>query len=527
MASQISDFTSRERSELMTRILSSDLHGKRIYLLGSAEFGPVNEPILVKTTAGVHNKFGTIGSLIEAFHEVKYVSTTNMVYLVKTTGEHAVARLNVNIQGGEVIEDGLILVSSQANELFNQVKILVDISQMTITFPAETKKDPIVYKYADYPNMSLFVNAINQDTKNGKSFIYAYYNVAPETPVVDSLYVVNPTVAYFYGGESGLNYSKNLYYSCLAKSYDVLESHEIDIIVPVDAFIDDIYPDDSEAPMRYNMTYYKHDKDYLTETTTGVKRSFLDQLINFCIRQMNFGLITTGIMGFNSSYRYWSRYLSEADDIVAMYAAAMEWNLKQCENPWYSFLVSVVGGDICYNRGSIIDNGYLAYAAFCADTLITSGTTNIPISNSIKIWHEFSEDVLKELAESGIVTYRHSPLYRTPVIYDGITASSEDENLKLYCNVRMIQMAISNINAMFQWYIGKDMKELMSYRIIHDDLNNILTVLKQRDVITSFEYKIVPYYATGEIKVYLSLKTNYMIKAIQICSVINVWYVQE
>lgn len=527
MARQVTDYPSDERNALIQRILESDLHGRRIYLIGSAEFGPVNEPILVKSTAGVHNKFGLKGSLIEAFHEVKYVSTNNMVYLVKTTGEHAVARLNVNLKHDEVIEDGLILVISQANELFNKTKILIDISQITITFPPEAQKDPITYKYADYPNMSMFVNAINQDTKQGKSFVYAYYNVCSDTSLTDAFYTVNPTTVYFYGGESGLNYSKNLYYSCLARTYDILESHEIDIVVPVDAFIDDIYPDDSDAPMRYNMEFYKHDKDYLTETTSGVKRSFLDQLINFCIRQLNFGIMTTGIMGFNSSYRYWSRYLSEADDISVMYKAAMEYNLKHCQNPWYSFLVNVVAGDICYNKGSIIDNGYLAYAAFCADTIITSGTTNIPISDTVKIWHEFSEDVLKELSDAGIVTYRYSPLYDTPVIYDGVTACVQDENWKLYANVRMVQMAISYINQLFQWYIGRDMTELIRYRIIHQDLSAIFRVLRQRDIITEASFKIVPTYATGEIKVYLTLKTLYMIKAVQLCSVINVQYIQE
>lgn len=527
MAKQLSDYNSDERAALISKILSSDLHGKRIYLIGTAEFGPVNEPILVRTTAGVHNKFGTQGTLIDAFHAVKYVSTDNQVYLVKTTGEHSVAYLNVNIKGGEVINDGLVLTISQANELFNETRILIDVSQMTITFPKEAKKDPIVYKYSDYPNMSRFVNAINQDTKNGKSFVYAYYNVAPEVPVMDSLYSVNPTIVYFNGGECGLTYSKNLYYSCLERTYDILESHEIDIIIPVDAFIDDVYPDDSAAPMRYNMTYYKHDKDYLTETTTGYKRTFLNQLINFCIRQLHFGMVTTGIMGFNSSYKYWSRYLYESDDIAVMYEAALEYNLKQCDNPWYSFLVSVVAGDICYNKGTIIDNGYLAYAALCANTSYISGTTNIPISDSIKIWHEFSEDVLKELAESGIVTYRHSPLYNTPVIYDGITASTKDENLKLYCNVRMIQLAVSYINQLFQWYIGQNIEDLIKRKIMKQDLDTILISLESSNIITHYEYKIIPNYAAGEIRVYLALKTNYMIKSIHVCSVINLEYIQE
>lgn len=521
------EYPQTQREELIKQILSSDLHGKRIYLIGSAEYGPVNEPILLKSTVGVHNKFGKRGTLVEAFHALKYVSKNNMVYLVKSTGEHAVAFLNVDIESGEVINDGLILVSSEANELFNEMRILIDVSQMTITFPAQCNKPPIVYKYSDYPNIDRLVYAINKDTKDGKSFIYAYHNVAAETPILSAFYSVNPTIVYFNGGESGLNYSKNLYYFCLNKTYDILESHEIDIVVPVDAFIDDIYPDDSNSPMRYNMTYYQKDKDYLTENNYKRKRSFLDQLINFCIRQLNFGMVTTGIMGFNSSYKYWNRYLYESDDIAEMYKAAMEYNLACCENPWYSFLVSCVAGDIAYNKGTIIDNGYLAYAALCGDTIITSGTANIPITNTINIWHEFSEDVLCDLADSGIVTFRHSPLYDTPVVYDGITAMRDDENLKLYCNVRMIQMVISYINQLFQWYIGRNLDELINRGIMESDLKFIFNSLLSRGIITNADFKIVPTYATGHVKLYLRLKTNYMIKAIQLCSMINVQYIQE
>ena len=68
---------SEKRDRLIEEILSSDLHGKKIYILGSAEFGPTNEPILCKSTVGVKTKFGTRGSLIDAFHKIKYVSKDN------------------------------------------------------------------------------------------------------------------------------------------------------------------------------------------------------------------------------------------------------------------------------------------------------------------------------------------------------------------------------------------------------------------------------------------------------------------
>lgn len=528
MAEQTSQELRNQRKNLINEILQDSLHGKRIYLLGSAEFGPTNEPIMVKSTVGLYNKFGKHGTLIDAFHALKYTSKTNTVYLVKTTGEHATAYLNVNIQDGEIIEDGFTLVSSQSNELFNDIEFIVDISGITIIFPSELSINKKVYKYEDYPTIDKLASAINKDTKQKKSYVYAYYSVDPATPTKHAFFVCNSTHVYMYGGQCGLNYSKNLLYNCLNNTYDILESHDIDIVIPVDAFMDDIYPDDSEGTQyQYNMKYYQSTKDYLTEDFTGKRLSFMDQLLQFCLRQLNFGVVTTGIIGYNPSYKYWSKYLSESDDIAQMYKACFEYNLACCENPFYSFLVSVVAGDIRYNRGTITDNGYLAYAALCSDTIVTSGTTNIPISKSVSLHHEFSEEILKDLADTGIVTFRQSPLYNTPVIYDGITASPQDKNLKLYCNVRMIQMCISYINRLFQYYIGHNIVELIEQDIITDDLNSILSALYNRNIITSYSFNIVPNYAKGEIKVYLSLMTCYMVKAVQLCSVINVEFAEE
>lgn len=526
MAKQI---TAQMRQDLIAEIMNDNRHGKRIYLLGSAEYGPTNEPILVRSTVGLYNKFGKNGTLIDAFHALKYTSKNNMVYLVKTTGEHSMAYLNVNIDnGGEIIEDAFILHSSESNEIFNEIEILVDVDGMTFKYPDGLGLPNKKYIYANYRNIQEFTDAINTDTKNRKNCIYAYFSVDASTPVENAFFVCNPTIVYMYGGQCGLGYSKNLLYNCLERTYEMLESHDIDIIIPVDAFMDDIYPDDSPGmEHRYNKAYYQSTKDYLTENFAGQPQSFMDQLIQFCVRQLNFGLVTNGIIGYNSSYKHWSKYLSEADDIARMYTACYDYNLACCKNPFYAFLVSVVGGDIQYNKGTIIDNGCYAYAALCADTIITSGTTNIPISNSISLYHEFSEEVLKELADKGIVTFRHSPLYNTPVVYDGVTGTTEDENLKLYCNVRMIQMCMSYVNKLFQFYVGHNMVELIEEKIIDADLNIILSYLRNAEIITSFDYTIVPSYNQGEIKVYLNLATCYMVKPIQLCSVIDVEFAEE
>ena len=528
MAVQDVALLAQQRKELYNEILNSDFCGRNIYILGSAEFGPTNTPILIRSTTGLYSKFGRQGSLIKAWHAIKYVSRYNHIYCVKTTGEHSSAYFNVNVRGQDPILNGFILTASQSNETFNDTQIVFTTNSLTIHFPTELHMQYVTYSYNDYPTIETLANAINQDTNNKKSFVYAYYTVNGAYSTKEAFCTVNPELTYLHGGECGLNYSKNLLYNCLKRSYDILESHPIDILIPVDAFLDDMYPDELEnSKSKYGRAYYQTDKDYLTEDTKGNKLSFLDQAITFCMKQLNFGIVTHGILGFNSYYKEWSRYLSEADDLVFMYKACLEYNIKHCTFPDYAFLVSVVGGDTMYNYGTIIDNGYLAYAAICCAIDVTRGTTNVPIQQGLTLWHEFSEESLQILADSGIAAFRHSPYYNCPVVYNGVTCCTNDENLKLWVNVRMISLCMCYLSKIYQMYIGHSMNYILSSGILKQDINNILLYLKERDIVTEFDFEIVPYYSSQEIKVYLTLMTNYMVKAVQCCSVINVQLLEE
>ena len=511
---------------LTQEILRDPLHGKKIYLLGSAEFGPTNEPIRIKSTVGLYNKFGKTGSLIDAFHAVKYTTKNNEVYLVKTTGQHAVTYLNVNILQDEIIQNGFILSASESNEYFNDVQIELTEESLIIRYPLDLNipEHELTYDYETYYNIELLANAINKDTKNKRSYINANYTVQPDILTKHAFFVCNPSKLNLYGGQCGLNYSKNLLYTSLEKTYEILESFPIDIIIPVDAFLDDLYPDDSEnEEFQYNMKYYQPTKDYLTADTLGNQRTFMDQLINFCINQLNFGQVTTGVLGFNPVYTWTTNYLYESDNIVEMYKHCFDYNKHLCTNKDYSFLVSVVAGDIAYNKGTLIDNGYLAYGAFNASIQLNIGNTNIKVSDSIDLYNEFSEEKLAYLAENGIVTFRHSPLYDSVVVYDGVTAFNKKESfLTLYCNIRMIQLCISYLNKLYQFYIGLNFNELMDKGKIEKDTEHILSILASRNVITEYDFRLTPDYKKGYLTVELELLTNYMTKSLKIRSVIKI-----
>ena len=504
------DLQTRRRN-MMNEILSDSMHGRHVYLIGSAEYGPTNEPILVRSTTGLYNKFGKHGSLINAFHCIKYVDRSIPVYLVKTTGVHASIYMNVNVFEGEVFRNAFVLQASESNEIYNDIYIINDTDSLTFCFPQEMGLPNMKYYYEDYPTIEKLCDAINEDTNKKIGKIYAYYTCDSNVKTETAFYSVNPTKIYMYGGECGIHYTKNMLYNCLEKTYKILESHKIDIIIPVDAFLDDIFPDDDEH--RYGMQYYKQHRDYLTGSPQGFKYSYLNQLVNFCITQLNSGIVTHGVIGFTKQDTLVTDYLYEADELEQMYINCLKYNESLLDYPFYGFMVSAVAGDLRYNCGTIIDNAYLAYGAFCSLTRTTIGTTNLPLSKTISLYEEFSEEVLGRLADNHIVAFRHSPLYDVPVVYSGITVSN-DENLKYFVNVRMVQMCISYVDKIMQFYIGMNMQTIIREKYFEEDVKAMLDTLVNANYITYYDYKQVPDYLHGEIKLYITFTSNYMVKAL-------------
>jgi hypothetical protein len=108
-------------------------------------------------------------------------------------------------------------------------------------------------------------------------------------------------------------------------------------------------------------------------------------------------------------------------------------------------------------------------------------------------------------------------------VYDGITATTRKESqFVLYCNVRMIQMCISFLNRLFQFYIGLNLRELIEKSIINNNIENILSVLVSKNVITNYHFTLEPNYQEGTLIVNLDMITNFMTKSVKINSIINI-----
>lgn len=492
---------------MATTIEKASLYGKKIYLLGTAELGPVNTPIKALSTSHVHSVFGTQGSLVDAYRVIRESNNDCEVYLTKVTGTHSEIYLNINQSYGEIIKDGFYIKSKHANEKYNDIKIMIDSESLYIIYDnSEIGDYTLEYKYSEYVTLLQLAEAINEDSRRLKSEVYCYANCEPHTLSAGALEGVNPSYLKLSGGNSGLFYNKNMLYNCLSETYSILEGVDIDLILPLTANYDDTFTnkiDDLDL-------YYNLSREYLT-LKNGVKYlSFYNQLLQFCIGQMRFGYLTHGLMGFSPTndpfidedeYLEKVRYFKLVNEVLP-------------EHRKYKQLISVCVGDLYTTYGTRIYNGYLAYSTVIASISITENTTNKNMPETMTLYNNFCSETLSELARMGFTTFRYSPLKRNVVVSNGVT-TSDDEKFKYLCNIRMAQLAMGRVGTLLQSFIGKNVSNLIKTKELEQSLTSLLESLAQVGVIKGFSVNEVVNPLTGHIFLDLSFKTLYMLEDIK------------
>ena len=490
-------------------IATKGIYGKKIYLLGTAILGPINTPIKANSISHVTSVFGKEGSLVDAYRIIAETKIECEVYLVKITGIHSEAFLNINQSKRDVILNGFCLKAKYANEMYNDISILLDSNSMFIEYnsPNDEENYILEYSYDKYLTMHDLAEAINNDTRNLKNDIYCYVNCEADTPTIGALDTVNPVEIKLSGGNSGLYYNKNMMYNCLDETYSILEGHDIDIIIPLNANYDDTFTSDEEALDKY----YNLDREYLTlKDRYGKYLSYYSQLLAFCKKQMRFGHITHGIMGTNIIE---DPFLDEEKYLKTLEYMNIQ-NEQDSFEQKYKHLVSVVVGDLYGVFGTSLSNGYIAYAALVASLDVTENTTNKPLPLTFTLGTLFDENSIEKLKELGFTAFRYSILKKAVVVSSGIT-TSKDEAFKYLCNVRMVQLTMCYVRTLLSSYIGEGLSELIISKQIEKGLKSLLEALVRMNIITGYGINELINPVTGHIFIDLSLRTAYMIEDIR------------
>lgn len=492
---------------MATKIEKANLYGKKIYLLGTAELGPVNTPIRALSTSHVHSVFGTQGSLVDAYRVVRESDNTCEVYLIKVTGTHSELYLNINQSHGEIIKDGFYIKSKHANEKYNNIKVMIDSEALYVMYDSYEVGDYVLeYKYSEHITLTELAEAINEDSRRLRSEVYCYANCEPHTLSAGALEGVNPSFSRLSGGNSGLFYNKNMLYNCLSETYSILEGVDIDLILPLTANYDDTFTS-KEADLD---SYYDLSREYLTLKNGKKFLSFYNQLLQFCIGQMRFGYLTHGMMGFSPTNDPFINEESYIENIKHFKSV----NETLPEYRKYKQLISVCVGDLYTTYGTRVYNGYLAYSTVVASISITENSTNKNMPETMTLYNNFGNETLSELAKIGFTTFRYSPLKRNVVVSNGVT-TSDDERFKYLCNIRMAQLAMGSVRNLLEKFIGKNVANLVKTKELEQSLINLLENLSLKGVIKGFSVNEVVNPVTGHIFLDLSFKTLYMLEDIK------------
>lgn len=503
----------------MASFLTSEknLYGKKIFLLGTSNLGPVNTPVRAISASHIKSIFGTEGTLLDAYRVIKETMFDCEVYLVKISGMHSETYLNVNVTGGIAL-NSFYLKAKSANEIFDNIEIVIDsdalylyykgaeLGDYTIRYPY-AKEDDAGNQILDYDGNPIYktlydlADEINEDTRNLNSEVYCYVNCEANLLANSALIGVNPMRTKLNGGNSGLYYNKNMLYNCLSDTYAILEGRDIDIILPLGVYYDDTFTSNDT----YLSEFYDIDREYLTLKNTLGYLTYYDQLLRFCKNQMQFGMLTHGVLGMNligdpfvdeNSYIEKLRYFKKANEV--------DLSLQK-----YKQLVSVCVGDLYTTFGTRVSNTSIAYVALMADLIITKSTTNRPLPKSFTMFNDFSTRNLNKIRDIGYTAFRYSIFKRTVVVANGIT-TSDDKNFKFLCNVRMCQLAMCYVKELLSTFIGKNINVLMKTKELEQKVISLLNELVSKGVINGFMINSITNPNTGHIMLDLSFKTLYM-----------------
>ncbi|MGX9755904.1 hypothetical protein ACWYRQ_06490 [Clostridioides difficile] len=490
-----------------------EFYGKNIYLLGTSEFGPVNTPIKINSLSHMNSNFGKKGSLVEAYKIIKESKLDCKVHLCKVTGAHSEIYLDVKCADGEIIKNGIHIKSKYANEIYNDIEIMINQDELQVIYPKNLGDYVLKYPYKNYPTLYDLSEAINKDSQKLKGMIICSIYCDSYIETKDSIIEANQSIYKLSGGYSGLDCNKNTMYNNLDSTYTILEGLDVDIIMPLGVYYDDTFTDDREKIDKY----YDLTRDYLTIKDGERYLTFYEQLLKFCKVQMKTGIITHGVIGLNLTNEIWI----DEKKYIGILGCFKKVNEVSKFDKNYEQLLSVVAGDVYTTYGTNIVNASIVYALLVASLDIVSNTTNKEIPESFSLFNTFDISTIEKMNELGYVSFRFSQLHRRVVVSNGITMSEHTE-YKYLCNVRMIQLIMCYIKKMLYSYIGENIDALLSSGYLKENLIQLLDELRDRELISEYIINELSKRKSGELFLDLSLKTVYMLEYVKTYSGLSI-----
>lgn len=475
-------------------------YGKNLYILGTAENGPLLEPKLISTPEELVSVFGNNGSLIKAWREAYQVATNKInIRCVRVSGTHAEGQMFNYIK----------LTSANAGEVNNKINYTVYDYGIEIRNPVALNGESYTFSYDAYPTMGQLVQVINELTRAGKLSVWASIdedNKLQSTTRIRTRFNNIERIGqqvYLSGGDDGIYISKNELHDYLDIAYNILEGQPIDIIIIADAYFDDtsplVYYGENGG---YAQAYYTADRDYLTlphKEDSKRTATFHGQLIDFCYRQMNSSIVTHGVLAFNPLENIEDIFEKQAYLNKAIFATCLSdgFDLRTKSGDKtidHGQFVSLVLGEFVYKDTSgntYYNNGYAGYAAMLCLYLTPESMTNKLVPNIDEIRYHLDDDEINILSKMGVVTFRYSLYMKGIVVCNGVTTALATSPYHSVSNTRMVQMTVAYFKVLLDEYIGQDVKQLRVTKTIEKAIDKLIISLRQAGIIQDIKYDFV------------------------------------
>jgi hypothetical protein len=486
--------------------------GRTICLLGTAGRGPIKEPVLIEHPDQATAIFGTEGTLTRAAIDIYSLNPLASIYCFRISG--AYATLDMDLAVGEATEEvsldivrGLHLRSRLGNESDDEIGINFAIFQSEdpenipgrgalLMFGAEGQTLR-TYWLHDYPTVGELVRIINEDADRGDSPCYA----STDWPAENSgmlTYYMGPDTLYLSGGQASITLDKDELFLALSDAYELLLGRHIDVIIPLGAYLDDAYLYDYWGSGEYSEGHFASPEDHLTlwDTDTDAPATYHAQLVEFCRAQQGFGWMSHGVIGM----RPLTDPLIEEDpstyilQIVEETALKKRLGLVDGEGDSardYGGYLSIVAADLLYQPltpNEHWDTGALAYAAMICGMDSALTTTNRVVPGNLQQRIEFDTETLRDLAYLGVVAFRTSVKHSALVVSNGVTAALPSRDAHLLSNVRMMQIAICNLNALIRDFKGENIDDLRRSGEVERQVTDLMDNLKLAGILRDYRF---------------------------------------
>lgn len=497
---------------------------RNIYLLGTSEDGPIMEPIHVKSKEKARAIFGdeNQGTLVKVFDEAYDSGKEISIFLMRITGKSATFEVGgIHPETGE-LETLLLAQSIYGGTKYNEISFSFeyDVEQEISCFVIHTENEKIYYPMTTDMNLLEFSKIINEDCRKKIhpvmisviDYDIPFYSIAG---MLDGASLAD--------GEDGIDASRDeLFFNC-DTAYTLLLGKAVDVIVPVDMYMDDVNPSFLYGEATYGDSFYSNRKDYLQLIDTYRNDrvvTYHEQLIDFCRQQAELGYMSHGVIGLRP-LSVVPKNIEEDDSYILRIVNATAFRdrhgfVEYEKGYWLDkgFYASVVAMDLVFHKGTdkeYVSNGAVRYGTLIAGHYDT--TTNSSLGDDVHLRYELSAKTRNQLADIGLVTCRDSVRHGI-VVHSGITASVSQNELHSIANTRMVQVAIAFINEAVELLYESDFVSEMRRVYLEEMIKARLKVLAENNVIIDYAYDIRYLSDDSRGEIILQLETKYTVDGI-------------